>query len=149
VILDQVAQRAGPGGGGAPTRCGGLDDAPSLGGQVAGGLQGDFSRAQRLFFSGAFIPVPRSVRVAFPGREASGPGGGPGRLPGAGGQAVWALAATARATAWLTAAGSARMTTFAPAMVLAVSLGAIQMTRQPEAASRVMSFCPSACWVPL
>src|ERR1039458_5596096 len=41
------------------------------------------------------------------------------------------------------------MTTRAPVMVLAVSLGAIQMTRQPEATRRVMSFCPSACWVPL
>jgi len=59
------------------------------------------------------------------------------------------LAATARAIAALTAAGSARMTTRTPLIVLAVSLGAIQMTRQPEAARRVMSFCPSACWVPL
>lgn len=42
-----------------------------------------------------------------------------------------ALTATARATAWLVTAGSARMTTRAPVMVLAVSLGAIQMTRQP------------------
>jgi hypothetical protein len=56
---------------------------------------------------------------------------------------VRALAVTARATAWLVAAGSARMTTFAPVIVFAVSLGAIQ------AARRVMSFCPSACWVPL
>jgi len=31
-----------------------------------------------------------------------------------------------------------------------VSLGAIQMTWQPEVIRRVvMSFCPSACWVPL
>jgi hypothetical protein len=76
------------------------------------------------------------------------PGGGLGRLP-ARGQAVRALAVTARATAALVAAGSARMTTRAPVIVLAVSPGAIQMTRQPEAARRVMSFCPSACWVPL
>jgi len=55
---------------------------------------------------------------------------------------VRALAVTARATAWLVAAGSARTTTRAPVMVFAVSLGAIQMTRQPEAARRVMSFCP-------
>ena len=61
-----------------------------------------------------------------------------------GGQAVRALAVTARATAALVAAGSARMTTRAPVIVFAVSLGAIQMTRQPEAARRVMSFCPSA-----
>jgi hypothetical protein len=45
---------------------------------------------------------------------------------------VRALAVTTRATAWLVVAGSARMTTRAPVMVLAVSLGAIQMTRQPE-----------------
>jgi len=77
-----------------------------------------------------------------PGREA---GWAPSR---AGGQAVRALAATARATAALVAVGSARMTTRAPVMVFAVSLGAIQMTRQPETAKRVTSFCPSACWVP-
>ena len=69
--------------------------------------------------------------------------------PTAGGRAVRALAVTARATAALVAAGSARMTTRAPVVVFAVSLGAIQMIRQPEAARRVMSFCPSACWVPL
>jgi hypothetical protein len=62
--------------------------------------------------------------------------------------AVRALAVTARATAWLVAAGSARMTTRAPVIVFAVSLGAIQMTTQPEAAGRVMSFCPSTGWVP-
>jgi hypothetical protein len=89
-----------------------------------------------------FIPVPRSgargpspAGVARAGRRAVLP-------PGAGGQAVRALAATARATAWLVAAGSARMTTRVPLIVFAVSLGAIQMTRQPEAARRVMSFCP-------
>jgi len=117
----------------------------------------DFSRAQRLFFFRAFIPVPRSgARAAFPrvggARESRGgptaPGGGRAASR-RGGQAVRALAVTARATAWLVAAGSARMTTFVPVMVLAVSLGAIQMTRQPEAARRVMSFWPSACWVPL
>ena len=106
-------------------------------------------RVRHLFFSAAFISVPRSgARVTFPLREALVPGGGLGRLPGWG-QAVRALAVTARATAWLVAAGSARMTTRAPVIVFAVSLGAIQMTRQPEAARRVMSFCPSACWVPL
>ena len=40
VLLDQVAQRAGPGRGGAPAAGGGLDRPPPLGGQVAGGLQG-------------------------------------------------------------------------------------------------------------
>jgi hypothetical protein len=41
------------------------------------------------------------------------------------------------------------MTTRAPVIVFAVSLGVIQVTRQPEAARRVRSFCPSACRVPL
>ena len=40
VLLDQVAQRAGPGRGGAPAAGGGLDRPPALGGQVAGGVQG-------------------------------------------------------------------------------------------------------------
>src|ERR1700731_1684431 len=48
-------------------------------------------------FPGRLSRCPDLVRVAFPGREAPGPGGGPGRLPGAGGQAVRALAVTARA----------------------------------------------------
>jgi hypothetical protein len=108
----------------------------------------DFSKPAVFSFPLRLSRCRDLVRVAFPCREAPVPGGGPGRLP-APGQAVRALAATARATAALVAAGSARMTTLAPVMVLAVSLGAIQMTRQPEAARRVMSFCPSACWVPL
>ena len=40
VLLDQVAQRAGPGRGSVPAAGGGLDDPPSLGGQVPGGVQG-------------------------------------------------------------------------------------------------------------
>ena len=40
VLLDQVAQRAGPGRGGAPAAGGGLDHPPPLGGMVPGGLQG-------------------------------------------------------------------------------------------------------------
>jgi hypothetical protein len=40
VLLDQVAQRAGPGRGSVPAAGGGLDDPPSLGGQVTGGVQG-------------------------------------------------------------------------------------------------------------
>jgi hypothetical protein len=40
VLLDQVAQRPGPRGGGVPAAGGGLDRPPPLGGQVAGGVQG-------------------------------------------------------------------------------------------------------------
>ena len=40
MLLDQVAQRPGPGRGGAPAAGGGLDRPPPLGGQVPGGLQG-------------------------------------------------------------------------------------------------------------
>ena len=40
VLLDQVAQRPGPGGGGAPAAGGGLDRPPPLGGLVPRGLQG-------------------------------------------------------------------------------------------------------------
>ena len=102
-------------------------------------------RARRLFFFRCVYPGAAIWCACLSRREALVPGGGRGRLPGACGQAVRALAATARATAALVAAGSARMTTRAPVIVFAVSLGAIQMTRQPEAARRVMSFCPSAC----
>ena len=60
-----------------------------------------------------------------------------------------ARAVTARAMAALIAEGSARTTTRVPVIVAAVPEGAIQMTWQPETARRVMSFCPSGCWVPL
>ena len=45
-VLDQVAQRAGPGRGGAPARGGGLDRPPRLGDQVSGGLQGGHGGVQ-------------------------------------------------------------------------------------------------------
>jgi hypothetical protein len=119
------------------------------GSDLVGGFPGSSRTEFRLSDFGAET-FPRSPLFLFRcvyrarAREA-----GLGRLPGAGGQAVRALAVTARATAWLVAAESARMTTRVPVMVFAVSLGAIQMTRQPEATRRVMSFWPSACWVPL
>src|SRR5271166_251028 len=77
----------------------------------------------------------RGVPLPGRGRARAAPGGGPGLPPGGRGQAVRAV--TARAMAWLVAAGSARMTTRVPFMVVAVSVGAIQRTWQPEAASQI------------
>ena len=76
VLLDQVAQRPGPGRGGAPAAGGGLKDPPSLGGQVAGGVQGGEGGVQ----------VPGREGLAGlagglgDGRDAPGGLGGDGRV---------------------------------------------------------------------
>jgi hypothetical protein len=74
VLLDQVAQRPGPGRGGTPARGGGLDRPPSLGGEVAGSLQGGQGDVQ----------VPgREGLASLVGGLGDG-GDGPGRLGGDG-----------------------------------------------------------------
>jgi hypothetical protein len=62
VLLDQPAQRSGPGGGGAPAAGGGFQDPPSMGGQVPGGLQGGQSGVQVSAMPGR-LPL---TRVAVP-----------------------------------------------------------------------------------
>jgi hypothetical protein len=72
VLLDQVAQRPGPGRGGTPARGGGLDRPPPLGGQVPGGVQGGQGDVQ--------VPGREGLASLIGGL---GDGGdGPGRLGG-------------------------------------------------------------------
>jgi hypothetical protein len=110
-------------------------------------------RARRLSFPGAFIPVPRpGTRIVLPGAGGSRKGrpghGGLTRLPGA--ESGGAGARGDRAGDRLGCSGGVGEDDHPCAgHHLAVLPGAIHRTRQPEAASRVMSFCPPACWLHL
>jgi hypothetical protein len=76
VVLDQVAQRAGPGGGGVPAAGGGLDCPPPLGGQVPGGVQGGQGYVQVPGREG----LPGLVGGLGDGRDGPGGLGGDGRV---------------------------------------------------------------------
>jgi hypothetical protein len=87
VLLDQVAQRAGPGRGGAPAAGGGLDRPPPLGSQVPGGLQGGQGDVQVPGGEG----LPGLVGGLGDGRDVPGGLGGDRRVRLGGGFRLLAL----------------------------------------------------------
>ena len=82
MLLDQVAQRPGPGRGGTPAAGGGLDRAPPLGGQVPGGFQGgqgDIQVPGREGLPGLVGGLAMAATV--PAASAVTAGSGPGPVP--------------------------------------------------------------------